>query len=96
MARGLNKLSARAVATLTKPGRHSDGGGLYLSISKDGETTRRRWVFLFRWEGKLKEMGLGGLDSVPLARARELAAAGRLDFASGEIPSRSAPGGPGS
>ena len=61
MARGLNKLSARAVATLAKPGRHWDGGGLYLNISKGSETTRRRWVFLFRWEGKLKEMGLGGL-----------------------------------
>ena len=95
MARGLNKLSARAVATLAKPGRHSDGGGLYLSISKDGETTRRRWVFLFRWEGKLKEMGLGGLDSVPLARARELAAACRLDLAAKRNPLETRSSGPG-
>ena len=86
MARELNKLSARAVATLTKPGRHSDGGGLYLSVSTDGGTTRRRWVFLFRWDGKLKEMGLGGLDSVPLARARELAAACRLNLAGKRNP----------
>ena len=86
MARGLNKLSARAVATLTKAGRHSDGGGLYLSISKDNYTTRRRWVFLFRWDGRLKEMGLGGLDSLPLARARELAAACRLELAGKRNP----------
>ena len=86
MARGLNKLSARAVATLAKPGRHSDGGGLYLSISQNGSSTRRRWVFLFRWEGKLKEMGLGGLSGVPLARAREMAAACRLDLAERRNP----------
>ena len=30
------KLGARTVAALKQPGRHSDGGGLYLSISKDG------------------------------------------------------------
>ncbi|WP_267358953.1 MULTISPECIES: integrase arm-type DNA-binding domain-containing protein [unclassified Methylobacterium] len=44
-ARQLNQLTARKVAALADPGRHADGGGLYLSISKDG---RRRWVFLFR------------------------------------------------
>ena len=52
MARQLKKLSARAVATVDKAGRHSDGGGLYLFISKDGEIVRRRWTFLFTWHGK--------------------------------------------
>ena len=33
MARKINRLNARAVATITKNGRHADGGGLYLSIS---------------------------------------------------------------
>jgi hypothetical protein len=33
MARKINRLNARAVSTLTKHGRHADGGGLYLSIS---------------------------------------------------------------
>ncbi len=51
----------------------ADGGGLYLSISKDGATERRRWVFLFRWQGKLKEMGLGPANTVSLAEAREQA-----------------------
>src|SRR3712207_3120803 len=78
MARTTNRLSARAAATLKKPGRHADGGGLYLSISSDG--SRRRWVFLFRWkqpgetgQGKLREMGLGSASTVSLAKARELA-----------------------
>jgi hypothetical protein len=66
MARQVNKLSARTVATLTKPGRHSDGGGLYLVVERSGS---RRWAFLFRQSGRLREMGLGGLNSVPLAMA---------------------------
>lgn len=74
MARQLNRLSPRAVATITKPGRHADGGGLYLSV---GPGEARRWVFLFRWRGRLKEMGLGGFSSVTLAKAREKAAAAR-------------------
>ena len=73
MARKVDRLSARAVAALNKPGRHADGGGLYLSISKDGATERRRWVFLFRWQGRLKEMGLGPANTVSLAEARERA-----------------------
>jgi integrase len=66
MARQENKLSARTVAALKASGRHSDGGGLYLKI--DGN--RRRWVFLYTWNGKRKEMGLGGAE-VPLADARK-------------------------
>ena len=50
------KLSARKVETLTKPGRHSDGDNLYLSISTNGG---KRWVFFYRHGGKRKEMGLG-------------------------------------
>jgi len=34
MAREINRLNARSVATLKEYGRHADGGGLYLSISK--------------------------------------------------------------
>jgi integrase len=74
MGRPLHKLNARAVATLKKPGRHGDGGGLYLSISKDG---RRRWVFLFNNGGRLREMGLGSPQEVSLGEAREKAAAAR-------------------
>jgi hypothetical protein len=71
VARKINRLNARAVATLTKYGRHADGGGLYLSISPNGG---RRWVFLFRWHGKPTEIGFGSARDVTLARAR-----GRLE-----------------
>lgn len=86
MARQLNKLSARGVATITKPGRHSDGGGLYLSISKDGETLRRRWVFLYTLAGKGKEMGLGPASTVSLAQARVKADEARKLVAAGIDP----------
>jgi integrase len=83
MARTINRLSPRAVATLSKRGRHADGGGLYLSV---GPGEARRWVFLYRWRGNLKEMGLGGLTSVGLSRARQKAQAARELIADGIDP----------
>src|SRR5262245_10147621 len=68
--RSTGKLSARRVQTLSKPGRHGDGAGLYLSISGARDTLRRRWVYLYTRAGKLREMGLGGFPDVPLAAAR--------------------------
>jgi hypothetical protein len=46
MARSISKLSARTVETLKAPGRYSDGGNLYLSISANGG---RRWVHVSSW-----------------------------------------------
>ena len=83
MARIINRLNARAVDTLTRPGRHADGGGLYLSISPNGG---RRWTFLYRWHGKPTEIGFGSARDVPLADARELAAQARKKLAAGENP----------
>ena len=56
MARAIHKMTAREAETISKPGRHSDGGGLYLFISPDG---RRRWTFMYTWRGKQREAGLG-------------------------------------
>src|SRR5450631_2867743 len=36
MARTRNKLTARTLASLSKPGKYSDGGGLYLRIDGEG------------------------------------------------------------
>jgi integrase len=83
MPRKINRLNARAVATITEHGRHADGGGLYLSISPNGG---RRWVFLFRWHGKPTEIGLGSARDVTLARARELASQARAKLAEGINP----------
>jgi integrase len=83
MARQLNRLSARAVATLAKPGRHADGGNLYLSISSEGA---RRWVFLYASGGQQRELGLGSARDVTLSRAREKAALYRGMLADGVDP----------
>ncbi|WP_425567184.1 Arm DNA-binding domain-containing protein [Sphingomonas cynarae] len=73
MARSINRLTALDVKNEKRPGLHADGGGLYLSTTNGG----RRWVFLYRWEGKRREMGLGATGDVPLVRARQLAAQAR-------------------
>ena len=85
MARNINKLSARTVETLKAPGRYSDGGNLYLSISANGG---RRWVFMYRFAGRQREMGLGSASraGTSLARARELAAEARTALAAGRDP----------
>jgi hypothetical protein len=83
LVKKINRLSARTVATLTKPGRHADGGGLYLLIDKSGA---KRWVFMFERAGRQREAGLGGVNSVPLAKAREIAVGFRELLADGVDP----------
>jgi Arm DNA-binding domain len=96
MARAIHRLTSEAVEAISKPGRHGDGGGLYLSTSDDG---RRRWVLLFTWRGKLREAGLGAASAggVSLVEARKKAAEGRALVRAGIDPiaewSRTAPRG---
>ena len=91
VARAFNRLSARTVSTLKTPGRHADGGGLYLNIAADG--SRRRWVF--RSDGGYP--GRPGRESsgkwgwgvrVPsvFAKARELATQARNLLVDGRNP----------
>lgn len=81
------RLRENELYNLTRPGRHSDGCGLYLLIDKAG---CRRWVFLYRRHGKRHEAGLGGLDRVTLREARRKAAAagGRLAKGLDPFPGR--------
>ena len=81
MARSINRLSDRTVKSVTTAGRHADGGNLFLIVDpvrkgKDGTVRKpaKRWAFIFRWNGKLKEMGLGSLTAVSLSDARRMAA----------------------
>jgi integrase len=71
MGRSLNRLTAVKVNKLNKPGMISDGGGLYLRISNTGA---KSWIFRFGDNGRLRDMGLGGLDAISLKVARERAA----------------------
>ncbi|WP_271554864.1 Arm DNA-binding domain-containing protein [Bradyrhizobium sp. CCBAU 45394] len=90
--RQLHKLSAREAETIIEPGRHSDGGGLYLAI-ETGAHARRQWIFLYRARGtgKRREIGLGaakgkGRDGISLADARLKAADTRKRLAEGKDP----------
>ena len=67
MARTLNNLSAVEVRT-AKPGKHSDGGGLWLVKREDGGG---QWVLRVTVHGRRREMGLGSLSDVSLKEARE-------------------------
>ena len=86
MARARNKLTARAVGALSEPGKHSDGGGLYLRIDGDHGANRRRWIFRFVWRGRTKEMGLGGCAEVSLAEARRARDVAEQDLRAGQDP----------
>jgi integrase len=83
LARQINKLSALGVTRATKPGRHSDGGGLYLQVSPSGA---KSWLFLYRQGKRLREMGLGGLIDITLAEARKKAADCRRAVKEGDDP----------
>ena len=63
-------LTARDLATKRKAGYVAAGGssGLYLQTSKTGT---KSWVFRFKRNGVAREMGLGSLEKVGLAKARE-------------------------
>ena len=69
--RQLHRLSALRVAKEVTPGHYADGGGLYMQIADSGA---RSWVFRFRLNGRMREMGLGPLSRVSLGEARKLAA----------------------
>jgi integrase len=77
-----SKLTRRKVET-AKQGKYSDGGNLYLIVSRTGS---RKWMLRFTWRGQAKEMGLGSAASVPLADAREKAASARRKIAQGLNP----------
>jgi integrase len=89
VARTLNRLSARAAATIKEPGLHADGGGLYLRVNPPndkGEAGAKRWVYVFHYRGKRKEMGLGSAATVLVKDAREARDAARKMLEAGLNP----------
>jgi integrase len=67
MARAVNRLNARFVATVTRRGLYADGHGLHLQVSSTGG---KSWVKRFTVRGKTRDMGLGPLRLISLAEAR--------------------------
>ena len=89
-SRARNKLNIKQVASLTRIGVYSDGGGLYLRVRPSG----RSWVFIGTLNGKRQEMGLGSDLDVTLAQARDKAAAARALVLEGKHPRESRPKAP--
>ena len=81
----VNALTPLAVKN-AKPGRHADGGGLYLLVKESGA---RSWLYRATIAGKVRDIGLGpaaGAEAVSLADARELARDKAKEAKSGAIP----------
>jgi Phage integrase central domain/Arm DNA-binding domain len=83
----INKLTALGVTKAARRGYLNDGGGLYLRIALGGA---KSWVFRFKVDGRLREMGLGSVATFTLAEARERARECRKLRAAGRIPFRNA------
>ena len=66
-AAGLTTMKVKTAA----PGRYGDGKGLYLLVRS---ADARFWLFRYRRNGHMREMGLGSFADVTLAEAREKAA----------------------
>lgn len=77
------KLTAMGAKKESRPGFHSDGGGLYLKVGEG----RKSWVFRYKRKGKPSWLGLGAFDDkFGLAQAREAAAHCREHLRQGVDP----------
>ena len=78
------KLTDAKLRTLTEPGKHFDGGGLYLELTKAGG---RYWRMKYRHGGKENRLAFGVYPAVSLKAARDLAAKARELLQGGRDPS---------
>lgn len=76
-------LTDAQLRNLTEPGKHSDGFGLYLELTKAGG---RYWRMKYRYGGKEKRLAFGVYPGVGLKDARELAAKARQSLKDGIDP----------
>lgn len=77
----INRLTSRAVDTISEPGLYPDGLGLNLRVGKG-----KRWVLIYQWRGKRREMGLGSATGKNLALARRDAQEARDKIKAGIDP----------
>ncbi len=79
----MGNLTALAVKNATKAGRYRDGKGLMLIVRPTGG---RSWIVRVQVDGRERDFGLGSLDDVTLAEAREKAALVRKQYREGIDP----------
>jgi len=88
----VGRLKARQVANAKPPkGKEwaviPDGGNLYLQATRGKQGhIRRSWLFKYGLAGKRREMGLGALHTISLAKARDKARALREQLLDGVDP----------
>lgn len=78
------KLTDVKLRSLTTPGKHFDGGGLYIEVTAAGG---RYWRMKYRFGGKEKRLAFGKYPEVGLKLARERREEAREAVARGEDPS---------
>lgn len=78
----MGKLTAKSVQSLG-PGRHHDGDCLILEVRPSGS---RSWLARVRHNGKRRDIGLGSVKKITLARARERCREVRTAIAEGVDP----------
>ena len=77
------KLTDAHLRKLSTPGKHFDGGGLYLELTAAGG---RYWRLKYRMVGKEKRLALGVYPAVGLKDARDLAAQAKQAIQAGDDP----------
>lgn len=87
MARAITPLTATQIKT-SKPKdkdyKLTDGGGLYLLVTRAGG---KHWKLKYKFDGKEKKLSLGAYPSISLSDARELRVLHKKDIANGINPS---------
>ena len=63
-------LTVKKIASIRRPGKYPDGGNLYLQVNPNGA---KSWLFRYMKDGRDRAMGLGPVDLVSLAEARQKA-----------------------
>lgn len=79
----MGKLTAIAVANITKTGRYGDGDGLWLQVSASGT---KSWALRYKLNGQPRQMGLGSVSLFSLKEARERARQFRRQVVDGIDP----------
>jgi len=72
------RITALFVKHVTRPGKYTDGGNLYLQVRKSTrkiqtDAVTKSWLFRYSRFGKDTWLGLGPYPDVTLAEARESA-----------------------
>ena len=83
VGRQVEILSAKFVEKQKRPGYYFDGAGLYLQVSP---TKSKSWILRYTRFQKTREMGLGSLQAVSLAEARDTARQYRKLLTEGKDP----------